>query len=185
MKNCCKIRAVIGIAFVFTSASSTSFAKCVQPSGQYVGQGTGPIFYQGSRLLGGRNEVWSITFPTASAPGSATIVARSHPRPDVSTDWYSNYRLTNAPINIFGTAYPQTTWDATTCTGTMLISGNAGIRYTDATGINPPTSSPPDSYAMQAFYTYTSTNSGNNVTFTIINSGGPFAPNFSVKLERP
>jgi hypothetical protein len=180
-----KITTGTAIVFVLSLASSASVAKYVQPSGQYIGEGTGPVFYQGSRLLGSRNEVWSLNFPTATATGSVTIRARSHPRPDVDTDWYSNYTLTNAPINIFGTAYPQTTWDPATCTGTITIGGDARIRWTGSTGVTPPQSEPPSTFTMQSVYIYTSTNSGNNVTFTVVNQINGFAPNFSIHLARP
>ncbi len=170
----------IGLALATPLFQSPALAKCAQPAGQYVGQGAGPIFFKGSTLLGGRNEVWALTFPTATQEGSISLKARSHPQLGVSSSYYSIYELTNAPVGIIGASTPQTTWDPASCTGSMRVKGAARIVWVDAKGVGAAST-----YDLDQLYTYTSADSGRIVTFTIITSVGPFAPTYSIRLERP
>lgn len=170
----------MGLAFATALFTSPASGKCTLPTGQYVGQGSGPIFFNGSTLLGGRNEVWTLTFPTATQLGSISIKARSHPQIGVATSYYSMYDLPNAPVETIGAATPKTTWDPTTCTGTMRVTGAAKIVWVDANGVGPAST-----YNLDQFYTFTSVGSGGVVTFTVTTSIGPFAPTYSIRLERP
>ncbi len=167
------------VAFATALLASPALGKCTLPSGQYVGQGAGPIFFSGSTLLGGRNEVWTLEFPTASQPGSITVKARSHPQIGNPASYYSMYEL-SAPVEAIGAATPQTTWNAASCTGTMRVKGSAKIVWVDANGVGPSST-----IALDQFYTFTSVDSARVVTFTMTTSIGPFAPTYSIRLERP
>jgi hypothetical protein len=177
----------LGLGAVWAFSASPVSAACTPPAGAYVGAGSGPVFYQGTTQLAGRNEVWSLSFPTTRTAGKITIWAKSHPRPTAflpdpgTPDYYSLYVLQNAAVPQIGGTDPlvATTWDQSTCTGTMRVTGPASQKWVNARGETAPTT-----YNMDTLYRYSSANNGGVVTFSVVNQRGPFSPVFSIRLEK-
>jgi hypothetical protein len=164
--------------FALVSANLTlpASAFCVQPRGSYAGAGGGPIFFNG-QALGGRAEVFSITFPGNGGPGAFTWEAKNHPDPLNATTKVASIVATSGAI-----IASDVTWGQSHCKGNLTLRATSASRVVVT---NPPTANPtPDTTLPPAStYVYTSAASGNTLTLTLINNG-PFIAAEYIRLER-
>lgn len=164
--------------FALISANLTlpASAFCLQPRGSYAGAGAGPIFFNG-QPLGGRAEVFSISFPGNGGPGAFAWEAKDHPDPLNPTTKVASISATSGAITT-----SDVTWDQSRCKGNLTLRPSSATRIVVT---SPPTTNPtPDTTVPPAStYVYTSANSGATLTLTLINNG-PFIAAEYIRLER-